>query len=276
MATNAIRVEVRAELLTLLAETLAHHEIGPLSAKLEAAGLPYAPIMRPDQLIDDPHLKASGGLVKMPTEDGAETDVVLLPLLMNGRRPGVRRPLPRWANTLPKYWQSSSTDRDKPIKATETSHEPTFQLTRRALVVATAASVLTPPPTPRLVTGSESPCRKAASRHSPGRPGSGVDTIIRAAAPALSKSLGQPAVVREPDRRRRHHRYHRHHQGSAGWSLTIGVVSNNHVVNPSVVQEDAVRRHQRHHADLRCRGDAVRAGREPAVPAKNAKELAPT
>jgi formyl-CoA transferase len=51
--------------------------------------------MRPDQLIDDRHLKESGGLVKMPTEDGGETDVVLLPLLMGGRRPGVRRPLPR-------------------------------------------------------------------------------------------------------------------------------------------------------------------------------------
>jgi crotonobetainyl-CoA:carnitine CoA-transferase CaiB-like acyl-CoA transferase len=95
MVTNASRVEVRTELLALLGETLVHHEIGPLSAKLEAAGLPYAPIMRPDQLVDDPHLKASGGLVKMPTEDGSETDVVLLPLLMGGRRPGVRRALPR-------------------------------------------------------------------------------------------------------------------------------------------------------------------------------------
>jgi crotonobetainyl-CoA:carnitine CoA-transferase CaiB-like acyl-CoA transferase len=95
MVTNASRVEVRTELLALLGETLAHHEIGPLSARLEAAGLPYAPIMRPDQLVDDPHLQASGGLVKMPVEDGSETDVVLLPLLMGGRRPGVRRPLPR-------------------------------------------------------------------------------------------------------------------------------------------------------------------------------------
>ena len=50
--------------------------------------------MRPEQLLDDPHLKASGGLVPMQTEDG-ETDVVLLPLLLGGRRPGVRSPLPR-------------------------------------------------------------------------------------------------------------------------------------------------------------------------------------
>ncbi len=73
-----------------LGETLQHHGIDELSPKLEAAGIPYAPIVRPDQLVDDPHLKASGGLVPMQTEDGSTTDVVLLPLLMGGRRPGVR------------------------------------------------------------------------------------------------------------------------------------------------------------------------------------------
>ena len=66
-----------------------------LSAKLEAAGLPYAPITRPDQLVDDPHLKASGGLVSMITDDGEVTQVVPLPLLMDGRRLGVRSALPK-------------------------------------------------------------------------------------------------------------------------------------------------------------------------------------
>ena len=93
-ADNASRVEVRPELLRQLGEILKEHRIDELSSKLEAAGLPYAPIVRPEQLIDDPHLKASGGLVPMQTEDGGSTDVVLLPLLMGGRRPGVRSPLP--------------------------------------------------------------------------------------------------------------------------------------------------------------------------------------
>ena len=92
-ATNAQRVAVRPRLLQQLGEILRGHRIDELSPKLEAAGLPYAPIVRPDQLLDDPHLKASGGLVKMDTELG-ETDVVLLPLLMGGRRPGVRQALP--------------------------------------------------------------------------------------------------------------------------------------------------------------------------------------
>ncbi len=95
LSTNAKRVAVRPELLRRLGEILQHHRIEELSPKLEAAGIPYAPIVRPEQLIDDPHLKASGGVVPMTTDDGGTTDVVLLPLLMGGRRPGVRQPLAR-------------------------------------------------------------------------------------------------------------------------------------------------------------------------------------
>jgi crotonobetainyl-CoA:carnitine CoA-transferase CaiB-like acyl-CoA transferase len=92
-ATNAQRVAVRPRLLERLGEILREHRIDELSAKLEAAGLPYAPIVRPEQLVDDPHLRESGGIVPMQTDDGGSTDVVLLPLLMGGRRPGVRQPL---------------------------------------------------------------------------------------------------------------------------------------------------------------------------------------
>ena len=94
-ADNAARVAVRPELLRRLGEILRHHRVDELAPKLEANGIPYAPIMRPEQLIDDPHLRASGGIVPMTTDDGGTTDVVLLPLLMGGRRPGVRTPLPR-------------------------------------------------------------------------------------------------------------------------------------------------------------------------------------
>jgi crotonobetainyl-CoA:carnitine CoA-transferase CaiB-like acyl-CoA transferase len=93
LKTNAQRVPLRPMLLEELGKTLKHHHATELSAKLEAAGLPYAPIARPDQLLRDPHLKQSGGLVPMQTEDG-ETDVVLLPLSLDGRRLGVRQPLP--------------------------------------------------------------------------------------------------------------------------------------------------------------------------------------
>jgi crotonobetainyl-CoA:carnitine CoA-transferase CaiB-like acyl-CoA transferase len=95
LQTNAQRVAVRPSLLARLGDILKNHNIDVLSLQLEAAGIPYAPIMRPDQLVNDPHLIASGGLTPMTLEDGSQTDVVLLPLTMGSRRMGVRQPLAR-------------------------------------------------------------------------------------------------------------------------------------------------------------------------------------
>ena len=95
LSNNEKRVALRPELLKKLGEILRHHDVAELVPKLEAAGLPYAPIVKPEQLVHDPHLRESGGLVPMQTEDGGTTDVVLLPITLGGRRPGVRRPLPR-------------------------------------------------------------------------------------------------------------------------------------------------------------------------------------
>lgn len=95
LATNAQRVAARARLIPELARTLAGWTQSELAAALEKAGLPFAPITRPDELVFDPHLIESGGLVPMETDDGSVTQAVLLPLLMGGWRPGVRMPLPR-------------------------------------------------------------------------------------------------------------------------------------------------------------------------------------
>ena len=94
LATNEKRVAVRPELLKTLGEILRQHDVAELVPKLEANGLPYAPIVKPEQLVHDHHLKESGGLVPMQTEDGGTTDVVLLPITLGGRRLGVRSPLP--------------------------------------------------------------------------------------------------------------------------------------------------------------------------------------
>jgi len=95
LQTNEQRVHARPQLLARLGELLVHHRADELAAKLEAAGLPYAPIARPDQLLDDRHLRESGGLVSMQTDEGTTTDVVPLPVTLGGRRPGVRMPLSR-------------------------------------------------------------------------------------------------------------------------------------------------------------------------------------
>ena len=94
LATNALRVAVRPQLLQRLGETLIELRSAELQLELERCGIPFAPIVRPEQLVHDKHLIESGGLVPMELEDGSSTQVVLLPLLMGGRRPGVRSPLP--------------------------------------------------------------------------------------------------------------------------------------------------------------------------------------
>jgi formyl-CoA transferase len=93
--TNALRVAIRPELLERLGAILRDQNVADLAPRLEAAGIPYAPIVRPEQLLNDPHLRGSGGLAAMQTDDGKTTDVVLLPLTVGGRRPGVRQPLAR-------------------------------------------------------------------------------------------------------------------------------------------------------------------------------------
>lgn len=95
LATNAQRVEVRPSLVAKLAESVRHFDIEDLCQKLEAAGLPYAKVVRPDQLLQDEHLLRSGGLVPIQTDTDETANAVLLPLTMGGRRPGVRRPLPK-------------------------------------------------------------------------------------------------------------------------------------------------------------------------------------
>jgi hypothetical protein len=55
------------------------------SAKLDAAGLPYAPIMRPEQLLDDPHLKQSGGPADVLDRPVRHFDVSSTPLTDGAR-----------------------------------------------------------------------------------------------------------------------------------------------------------------------------------------------
>jgi crotonobetainyl-CoA:carnitine CoA-transferase CaiB-like acyl-CoA transferase len=63
-------------------------------AKLDGSGLPFASIGRPEDMFDDPHLLASGGLEAVTLEDGTQTLLPTLPIQMNGTRPGAPSSLP--------------------------------------------------------------------------------------------------------------------------------------------------------------------------------------
>ncbi|SFH66843.1 Crotonobetainyl-CoA:carnitine CoA-transferase CaiB [Collimonas sp. OK307] len=93
LQTNNQRVVVREWLLQTLRETFLKLDGKKLAPELENRGIPFAPICKPEELFDDPHLKASGGMVKLTLEDGSQTDMPLLPIAMDGKRLQPRRPI---------------------------------------------------------------------------------------------------------------------------------------------------------------------------------------
>ena len=90
LATRLQRVEARPRTIPLAAAAFAAMTRAELMDKCEALGLPYAPIVRPVELFDDPHLNASGGLVPMTLPDGTTLKLPALPLAFDGIRPGLR------------------------------------------------------------------------------------------------------------------------------------------------------------------------------------------
>jgi len=97
--SNNARVEARPQLMPVLRARLAAHRADELAAIFERVGLPFAPIRKPEELFDDAHLNATGGLAEITLPDGARAGqtarTTLLPFTMAGERLGVRLQPPR-------------------------------------------------------------------------------------------------------------------------------------------------------------------------------------
>ncbi len=95
LATNNQRVLARDWLIPHLATAFSGFTVAELQQRFEHNGLPYAPIVRPEQLFEDPHLIESGGLSPLETDTGEPTLVPLLPMTLGGDRLAPRFPLAR-------------------------------------------------------------------------------------------------------------------------------------------------------------------------------------
>ena len=99
ITSNNLRVEAREWLIPELRARLKEYSAQTLADLFEQNGLPYAPISKPHELLNDPHLTETGGLARIrlpdPQEDRIEGLTPLLPLVMDGERLGVRLDPPR-------------------------------------------------------------------------------------------------------------------------------------------------------------------------------------
>ena len=95
LKTNPQRVEARPRILPIVSAIFAAMGKQELMDRCEQLGLPFAPIATPEDLFDDPHLNASGGLAPVTLNNGIKTRVPVLPIEMDGMRFGTRRDIPR-------------------------------------------------------------------------------------------------------------------------------------------------------------------------------------
>jgi crotonobetainyl-CoA:carnitine CoA-transferase CaiB-like acyl-CoA transferase len=99
LALNNDRVRARPTLLAELGRRLVLFSAQELAERFEAAGLPFAPIMKPEDLLDDPHLNETGGLSAIELTDGDRAGQAvkapLFPFTLDGERLGTRLNPPR-------------------------------------------------------------------------------------------------------------------------------------------------------------------------------------
>jgi len=117
LKTNNDRVRVRPALLATLRERLAHRSAADLAALFERVGLPFAPIRKPEDLYDDPHLLATGGLADVELPDGEKAGqtvkTTLFPITMDGERLQVRLQPPRFGAHTDELLAGVGYDRDE-------------------------------------------------------------------------------------------------------------------------------------------------------------------
>jgi crotonobetainyl-CoA:carnitine CoA-transferase CaiB-like acyl-CoA transferase len=94
LSSNRDRVLARDRYMPRLRTLFAGFARETLLAECERIGLPFAPINRPEDMFDDPHLNHPGAMTPLTLPDGRATRVPALPIEIDGERPGFLRDIP--------------------------------------------------------------------------------------------------------------------------------------------------------------------------------------
>ncbi|MCY3878980.1 MAG: CoA transferase [Rhodobacteraceae bacterium] len=84
LQTRPQQIAARDWTIPLIREAIAGHESVPLIKALEEKGLPFAPIARPAEMYDDPHVRRPGGLLTSRLPEGGSFRAPGLPFEIDG------------------------------------------------------------------------------------------------------------------------------------------------------------------------------------------------
>ncbi|WP_395453698.1 CaiB/BaiF CoA transferase family protein (plasmid) [Azospirillum melinis] len=93
--TNNDRIAARPRLLPLLTALFGSLSMEEAVSVCERARIPFAPIARPEDLFEDPHLRATGGLMPTTLPNGVRTALPRLPIHVADTDLTIRRDPPR-------------------------------------------------------------------------------------------------------------------------------------------------------------------------------------
>jgi crotonobetainyl-CoA:carnitine CoA-transferase CaiB-like acyl-CoA transferase len=93
-ASNSSRVKARDGFMPRLRSLFQGLTRAYILAECEAIGLPFAPINRPEDMFDDPHLQHQGAMLNVTLPNGRPAPTPALPLEIDGKRFGLRQDIP--------------------------------------------------------------------------------------------------------------------------------------------------------------------------------------
>ena len=94
LRVNNARVKARDRILPVIRTMIAKMTRAEVIARLDGTGLPFAPIGKPEDMFDDPHLQ-QGGLEDVTLDNGTHVRLPTIPLEMDGKRIGAAQELPK-------------------------------------------------------------------------------------------------------------------------------------------------------------------------------------
>ena len=91
LASNEMRIAAKSWLQPLLVKRVNQLTLSEITHICDVAQVCYAPVARPEDLFEDPHLVASGGLLSTQVADGSLAKLPNLPLAIDGERVTLER-----------------------------------------------------------------------------------------------------------------------------------------------------------------------------------------